>query len=45
MKIILNHPVWSEQNKSITDHDDDDDDDVNDHDDDEEDDNFLLWCH
>ena len=44
MKIILNHPVWSEQNKSITDHDDDDDDDVNDHDD-EEDDNFLLWCH
>lgn len=44
MKIILNHPVWSEQNKSITDHDDDDDD-VNDHDDDEEDDNFLLWCH
>ena len=43
MKIILNHPVWSEQNKSITDHDDDDD--VNDHDDDEEDNNFLLWCH
>lgn len=42
MKIILNYPVWSEQNKSITDHDDDD---VNDHDDDEEDDNFLLWCH